>query len=161
MPYYQLGTVYIRKVVPRRRNISSSRVTRSETTFHVILHKNAANRLHGVPLRRVVSGARKNSAIRGDISLLPGTFFSILTVCPFLTGQNHRDNPVRHESAVVLHFKVAAARWSWSNEMIEALINAIKEYRNLCVFNTIDFNADKGKEDQFGPAGKRCSRLSR
>ena len=29
--------------------------------------------------------------------------------------------------------------------MIEVLINAIKEYKNLCEFNAIDFNADKVK----------------
>ena len=50
---------------------------------------------------------------------------------------------MRHEPAVFVHFKMAAARWSWSNEMIEALIYAIKDYKNLCESNAIDFNADK------------------
>ena len=61
---------------------------------------------------------------------------------PFLPSQNHRDNQGRHEPAVLVHFKMAAARWNWSNEMIEALINAITENKNLCEFNVVKFKAD-------------------
>ena len=34
-------------------------------------------------------------------------------------------------------------KWSWSPQMIDALISALQEYKNMSEFNSIDFNADK------------------
>ena len=41
--------------------------------------------------------------------------------------------------------KTRQKKWSWSPQMVESLINGLKEYKSICEFNSIDFNADKVK----------------
>ena len=36
-------------------------------------------------------------------------------------------------------------KWSWTPEMIESMIESMKDYKSICEFNAIDFNADKVK----------------
>ena len=36
----------------------------------------------------------------------------------------------------------ASKKWSWKDEHVQALIGYIKDYKNLCDFNRIDFEAD-------------------
>ena len=37
----------------------------------------------------------------------------------------------------------AKSKWTWTNDMVKALIDCVKDYKSTCEFNAIDFNSDK------------------
>ena len=46
------------------------------------------------------------------------------------------------EKAITTHF----IRFKWNSEMVEDLIDALQNYKTVCKYQGLDFNADKVKQ---------------
>lgn len=55
------------------------------------------------------------------------------------------DTQVETVSSVTNAKKNEKKKWKWEEEMIQSLVDALKDYKSICEFNSLDFSADKVK----------------